>query len=127
MAGYAPPTPPDALFSQPASNPLGKLHRGTVLYAAAGRARELRKPARAQTLALAAKDWLLDAAGGLSATPAAASRCWYYLGMIAENYEGSLTLAIGHFQQAVTLDAGNAQAARALERLQALIPPAQGQ
>jgi hypothetical protein len=125
QAGYAPPAPPDALFSQPATSPIGKLHRGVALYAAAGRARELNKPDRARTLALVAKDWLLEAADGLTATPAAASRCQYYLGLIAESYEGNLTQAAERFQAALTLDSGNAQAGRALTRIQALIQPAQ--
>jgi hypothetical protein len=85
----------------------------------------LRKPDRARTLALAAKDWLLEAATGLAGTPASASRCQYYLGQIAESYEGNLTLAAQYFQQAVTSDANNVQAARALARIQTLIQPAQ--
>jgi hypothetical protein len=120
----SPPTPPDTLFALPDTNPLGQLHRGTVLYAAAGRARELRKPGLARTLALAAKDWLLEAATGLTGAPASASRCQYYLGLIAESYEGNLTQAAEYFQTAVTLDENNTQAARALTRIQAIIQPA---
>jgi hypothetical protein len=121
LATASPETPvqlPDDYFIKPASDPAGKMQRGTLLYAAAGRARELNNPGRAPVLAAASKIWLQSALPQLGAKPQTASQCHYYLGMIAEQYEGSLAGAQASFQQAIALNPNNARATQALARVQ---------
>ena len=121
----APMTMPGAYFDTPDTDPSGKMQRGVLLHAAAGRARELKNMDRARELALGARDWLLDAAPGLAPKPASQSQCYYYLGLLAEQYAGNLLLAEQYFQQAVTINSNNTQAQQALARVQfAQNPPA---
>jgi hypothetical protein len=109
---------PGDYFIKPTTDPAGKMQRATLLYAAAGRARELNNPGRAPMLAAASKTWLQNALPQLGAKPQTASQCHYYLGMIAEQYEGSLASAQTSFQQAIALNPNNSRAAQALARVQ---------
>ena len=109
---------PDDYFIKPASDPAGKMQRAMLLYAAAGRARELNNPGRAPVLAAASKTWLQSALPQLGPKPQTASQCHYYLGMIAEQYEEGLTSAQTYFQQALVLNPNNARATQALARVQ---------
>lgn len=105
-------------FTQPDTTSVGKMQRGGVLLAAAGRAREINNADRALILADAAKTWLTGALAGLGGDNAAASQCQYHLGMIAEQYEGDLATAESRYQTAVGLSASNTQAQQALARVQ---------
>jgi hypothetical protein len=118
-------TLPDTAFTQPSASAAGKLQRGVLLYVAAGRAREINNPPRSPDLAAAAKTWLVDALSGLAAIPSAASRCQYYLGMIAEQHEGDLAGAQTRYQQALLLNPQNKQAGQALARVQFTLTPPQ--
>ncbi len=130
LATAAPEAPvqlPEDYFIKPADDPAGKMQRATLLYAAAGRARELNHPARAPVLAAASKTWLQGALSLLGSKPQAASRCHYYLGMIAEQYEGSPANALAAFQQALVLNSNNTQAKQALARVQFALGQTAGQ
>lgn len=111
---------PDAFFAQADSTPEGRLQRGLVLYAAAGRARELNNRERSPELITAAKGRLHAAAGTLSGTQKA--RAYYTLGQIAERYEGNLALAESAYQKAIE-SASYQQAQQALVRVQRLRNP----
>ena len=130
LAAAAPAAPvqlPDDYFIKPAADPAGKMQRGALLYAAAGRARELNNPGRAPALAAAAKTWLQDALPLLGAKPQTASQCHYYLGMIAGHYEGDPAAAATSFQQALALNSNNTRVAQALARVQFSTGPSSGQ
>jgi hypothetical protein len=118
---------PDDYFIKSADDPAGKVQRATLLYAAAGRARELNNPGRAPVLAAASKTWLQAALPLLGSKPQSASRCHYYLGMIAEHYEGGLAGAQAAYQQALALNPGNTQANQALARVQFILNQPAGQ
>jgi hypothetical protein len=119
---------PGNYFLQPETTAAGKMQRGGVLLAAAGRARETNNAARALVLAATAKTWLLSALGDLGGNGMAASQCHYYLGMMAERYEGDLASAESRYQTAVGLNANNTLAKQALARVQfTRNPPPAGQ
>ncbi len=126
-APESPAQPPDDYFIKSADDPAGKMQRATLLYAAAGRARELLNPGRAPVLAAASKTWLQGALPGLGSKPQAASQCHYYLGMIAEHYEGNLAGARAAFEQALAANPGNARAAQALARVRFVLNQSAGQ
>jgi hypothetical protein len=110
---------PDEYFTYSAGHPLGQMQRGMVLYAAAGKARELRDTGQALLLAAESKDWLLLALEGesrMSATSAA--RCHYYLGQIAERYEGNRAEALRSYRSAGKKDSTRKQAKSAAERME---------
>jgi hypothetical protein len=115
-------------FTQPDTVSTGRMQRGGVLLAAAGRAREINNADRALVLAAAAKDWLLSTLGDLGGSGMASSQIHYYLGMIAEQYEGDLATAESRYQAALGLNAENHQAKQALTRVQFIRnPPATNQ
>jgi len=114
LAKAAPAAPidlPPAFFQNADSTALGKLQRGIVLYAAAGRARECNNPDRVPVLIAAAKSHLLNARDSLSGELKA--RCLYYLGLIAEKQEGDQATAASYYEQA----GGNSGAHNALGRI----------
>jgi hypothetical protein len=109
---------PEDYFTQSNTVPAGMMQRGGILVAAAGKAREIKNSDRALALAAAAKPWLVNALTGLGGNSVAASQCHYYLGVIAEQYEGDLASAESRYQTAVGLDANNALAKQSLARVQ---------
>lgn len=127
LDGLAKPAPgsaitlPDAFFAEPDTAAAGKLQRGVVLYAAAGRAKELHNRSRSPELIAAAKPRLQSAATNLSGGQKAQAH--YTLGQIAEQYEGDLAGAESAYQQAVAADANHTQAQQALARVQRLRNP----
>ncbi len=110
---------PDAYFAYPADHPLGQIQRGMILYAAAGKARELRDTEQALMLAAEAKAWLLLALESESTMSTASSaRCHYYLGKIAERYNGNQTAALQHYRTASEKDAARKQAKAAVKHIE---------
>jgi hypothetical protein len=109
---------PDEYFAYPADHPLGRMQRGMVLFAASGKARELRDSEQARRLALEARGWLLKALeGGMSA--ASAGRCCYYLGLIAERY-GDQDAALDYYRKAREKDGARDHAKSAVKRIEHL-------
>jgi hypothetical protein len=95
---------PAAFFQHAENTALGKLQRGIVLYAAAGRARECNNPDRVSMLMAGAKSCLLYANEHLLASQSAQkSQCLYYLGLIAEKQEGNQAAAASYYEQAGNL------------------------
>jgi tetratricopeptide (TPR) repeat protein len=113
----------DGYFVKPANDPAGKIQRAMALYAAAGRAREINNFQRISILAAEAKSWFRDALPLLASKPSSASHCHYYLGLIAEHFEGNISSAAQCFQQALVLNPDNGQANQALERIQHAMNP----
>lgn len=109
----------DEYFSYPASHPVGRMQRGMVLYAAAGKARELRDTEQAVLLAAESKEWLLLALENESElSSSVASRCHYYLGKISERYNGNQSAALQHYRAAGEKDAIRKQAKAAANRIE---------
>jgi hypothetical protein len=113
---------PSAFFAETETDPRGKLQRGVVLFAAAGRAREQGNRDRAPVLISEAKNYLLSALNGLTSGQAV-QRCqaYYTLGQIAEMWDGNLGNAQTYYQQAVNQQTGNAPAQAALARVQRIL------
>ena len=113
---------PAAFFAEPDTDPRGQLERGIVLFAGAGRARELNNRDRAPVLITAAKNRLQSALNGLSSQQASEkSQAYYTLGQIAEVWEGSPANAQSYYQQALNQLPTNTQAQIALARVQRLL------
>lgn len=113
---------PDDYFSYPADHPIGQMQRGMLLYAAAGKARELRDTEQAGVLAGESEAWLaLALEGGTGLENAHASRCHYYLGKIAECYKGNQAAALTHYRAASGKDPARKQAKTAAERVEYII------
>ena len=111
---------PDEYFDYPADHPFGRMQRGLVLYAAAGKARELRDTEQACELAAEAKEWLalaLEDEGGMD--DASVARCHYYLGRISERYNGNQAGALIHYRAAGEKDAAHGQAKASARRIEA--------
>ncbi len=111
-------TLPAAFFAQPETENLGKLQRGLVLYAAGGRAKELRNHERSPVLIAGSRAYLEQAYAGLSSSEnAPKSQAAYTLGMICEFHQVNLALAKSYYQAAVNLQSSNQPAQNALARV----------
>ncbi|MDR1009760.1 MAG: hypothetical protein LBM04_01270 [Opitutaceae bacterium] len=109
---------PDEYFAYPADHPLGRMQRGMVLFAASGKARELRDSEQARRLAFEARGWLLKALEG-EMSAASAGRCCYYLGLIAERY-GDQDAALDYYRKAREKDGARDHAKSAVKRIEHL-------
>ncbi|MGC4073934.1 MAG: hypothetical protein QM760_15780 [Nibricoccus sp.] len=96
------------------------LQYGTLLIAAAAKAREEGNAGRVIDLIAAAKTKLAHAhAGALS--PVQKSQYYFLSGIIAEKYEGRLNDARDNYQGAVSFDASNKRASEAYLRVQKVL------